>query len=94
MTAEFSSVVCFTMLHHVPTPPLQDRLCAEAFRVLGPGGVFAGSDGVHSLGCRIVHIGDTYNPVLPEDAARPAAPCRVHRRARGHQGRRAALARV
>ena len=46
---EFSSVVSFTMLHHVPTAALQDRLFAEAFRVLRPGGVFAGSDGVTSL---------------------------------------------
>lgn len=36
--AAFSAVVCFTMLHHVPTPELQDRLFAEAFRVLRPGG--------------------------------------------------------
>ena len=64
--AEFSSVVCFTMLHHVPTASLQDRLFTEAFRVLGPGGVFAGSDGVASLGFRLVHIGDTYNPVSPD----------------------------
>lgn len=39
--ADFNSVVCFTMLHHVPTPALQDRLFAEAFRVLNPGGVFS-----------------------------------------------------
>lgn len=35
---EFSAVVCFTMLHHIPTAQLQDRLLAEAFRVLRPGG--------------------------------------------------------
>jgi SAM-dependent methyltransferase len=64
--ADFSSVVCFTMLHHVPTEPLQDQLFAEAFRVLAPGGVFAGSDGVHSVPFRLVHIGDTYNPVSPD----------------------------
>ncbi len=64
--AEFSSVVCFTMLHHVPTPPLQDQLFAEAFRVLQPGGVFAGSDGVPSLSFRLCHIADTYNPVSPD----------------------------
>ena len=64
--SEFSSVVCFTMLHHVPTPPLQDRLFAEAFRVLQPGGTFAGSDGVPSLTFRVMHIGDTYNPVSPD----------------------------
>ena len=63
---EFSSVVSFTMLHHVPTVELQDRLFAEAFRVLRPGGVFAGSDGVPSLMFRILHFGDTCNPVPPE----------------------------
>jgi SAM-dependent methyltransferase len=63
---EFSSVVSFTMLHHVPTAELQDRLFAEAFRVLRPGGVFAGSDGVPSLMFRILHFRDTCNPVPPE----------------------------
>lgn len=66
---EFSSVVCFTMLHHVPTPAAQDRLFAEAFRVLRPGGVFAGSDGVPSLRFRVMHVGDTYNPVAPQTLA-------------------------
>lgn len=63
---EFSSVVCFTMLHHVPTPALQDRLFAEAFRLLKPGGVFAGSDGVHSRLFELMHFRDTYNPVCPD----------------------------
>lgn len=63
----FSSVVCFTMLHHVPTAELQDRLFAEAFRVLQPGGVFAGSDGVPRLPFRLIHIADTYNPIAPGD---------------------------
>ena len=65
-TDEFSSVVSFTMLHHVPTADLQDRLFAEAFRVLRPGGVFAGSDSVTSLPLRILHFRDTCNPVSPE----------------------------
>src|SRR5271168_86568 len=60
---EFSSVVSFTMLHHVPTAELQDKLFAEAFRVLRPGGVFAGSDGVPSLVFSILHFRDTCNPV-------------------------------
>ncbi|WP_293003171.1 class I SAM-dependent methyltransferase [Mycobacterium sp.] len=67
---EFSSVVCFTMLHHVPTDRLQDQLFAEAFRVLRPGGVFAGSDRLASLPFRLIHIGDTYNPVQPDEFRR------------------------
>ncbi len=62
----FSAVVAFTMLHHVPTPALQDRLVAEARRVLRPGGVFVGFDGVGSLAFRLIHLGDTYTPVDPE----------------------------
>ncbi|WIM88048.1 class I SAM-dependent methyltransferase [Candidatus Mycobacterium wuenschmannii] len=62
----FDSVVCFTMLHHVPTDQLQDRLFAEAFRVLRPGGVFAGSDRLGSLLFRLIHLRDTYNPVEPD----------------------------
>lgn len=67
--AQFSAVVCFTMLHHVPTPQLQDRLFAEAFRVLEPGGVFAGSDGVPGWRFRLIHFRDTYNPVPPQTLA-------------------------
>jgi len=68
--SEFSSVVCFTMLHHVPTRQMQDGIFAEAFRVLQPGGVFAGSDSRLSFRFRLLHIGDTMNVVdtdeLPE----------------------------
>ncbi len=42
----FSAVVCFTMLHHVPSAPLQDRVFGEVARVLRDGGTFAGSDSV------------------------------------------------
>ena len=63
---DFSSVVCFTMLHHVPTPALQDQLLAEAFRVLRPGGVFAGSDSAASTLFRLLHFRDTCNPVHPQ----------------------------
>ncbi|MFZ0225453.1 MAG: class I SAM-dependent methyltransferase [Mycobacterium sp.] len=63
---EFSSVVCFTMLHHVPTPALQDQLFAEVFRVLRPGGVFAGSDSADSTMFRLLHFRDTCNPVSPQ----------------------------
>ncbi|GAB2520439.1 class I SAM-dependent methyltransferase [Nocardia heshunensis] len=62
---EFSAVVCFTMLHHVPSPARQDDLFAEAFRVLTPGGVFAGSDGLDRVAFRLMHLGDTCVPVPP-----------------------------
>lgn len=65
---EFDSVVCFTMLHHVPSPAAQDTLFAEALRVLRPGGVFAGSDGLDSRIFRLMHVGDTCVPVPPKDA--------------------------
>jgi ubiquinone/menaquinone biosynthesis C-methylase UbiE len=64
-----SAVVCFTMLHHVPSPALQDRLLAEAARVLRPGGTFAGSDSTTSWFFRQVHRGDTLVPVEPETFA-------------------------
>jgi SAM-dependent methyltransferase len=62
----FSSVVAFTMLHHLPSAALQDRLLAEARRVLRPGGVFAGFDGTDSFLFRLIHLGDTYIPVDPD----------------------------
>jgi SAM-dependent methyltransferase len=61
----FSGVVAFTMLHHVPTTAMQDRLLAEARRVLRPGGTFAGFDGTGSILFRLIHLGDTYMPVEP-----------------------------
>ena len=62
----FSAVVCFTMLHHIPSSELQDRALAEAARVLRPGGVFAGSDSIGGGALfRAIHIGDTLNLVDP-----------------------------
>jgi ubiquinone/menaquinone biosynthesis C-methylase UbiE len=61
----FDTVASFTMLHHVPTRALQDRLLAEAYRVLKPGGTFLGSDSLPSDGLHHFHQGDTYNPVEP-----------------------------
>jgi SAM-dependent methyltransferase len=61
----FSAVLCFTMLHHLPDPTAQDRLFAEAARVLRPGGVFAGTDSQPSLRFRLIHLGDTCTPVDP-----------------------------
>lgn len=61
----FSGVVAFTMLHHMATAAAQDNLLSEARRVLCPGGVFAGFDGVHSFLFRLAHLGDAYLPVEP-----------------------------
>jgi SAM-dependent methyltransferase len=63
---QFSAVLCFTMLHHIDSPQLQDRLLAEAARVLEPGGAFAGTDSVGgSLRFRLLHIGDTLTLIAP-----------------------------
>src|SRR6516162_6341162 len=37
-SGRFSAATSFAMLHHMPTPELQDRLFAELYRVLRPGG--------------------------------------------------------
>lgn len=63
--SSFDSAGCFTMLHHVPTVALQNRILAEALRVLRPGGVLVGSDSLASTGLHDFHEGDTYNPVEP-----------------------------
>jgi SAM-dependent methyltransferase len=62
----FSAATCFTMLHHVPSPRLQDKLFAEARRVLKPGGVFAGTDSLPSLRFRLIHLGDTMVTIDPD----------------------------
>lgn len=62
---QFSAVVSFTMLHHVASPVLQDRLFAETYRVLEPGGVFVGVDSCWSLTMRIFHLGDTMVAISP-----------------------------
>jgi ubiquinone/menaquinone biosynthesis C-methylase UbiE len=63
--ASFDSVGSFTMLHHVPTAALQNKIVAEAFRVLRPGGVLIASDSVASNGLHDFHADDTYNPIEP-----------------------------
>jgi SAM-dependent methyltransferase len=64
--ARFSGGVSFTMLHHVPSPELQDKLLREVWRVLQPGGIFVGSDSLQGLFMRLIHIGDTLVPVDPD----------------------------
>ena len=59
----FTGAVCFTMLHHVPSVELQDKLLGETFRVLKPGSVFAGSDSKSSFRFKIFHVLDTCVPI-------------------------------
>jgi len=61
----FDSVGTFTMLHHIPARAQQDRVLAEAFRVLRPGGVLIGSDSLASNDLHHFHVDDTYCPVDP-----------------------------
>jgi len=65
----FSGAVSFTMLHHVPTAALQERLFAEVGRVLRQGGMFVAGDSLASSELEAGHEGDTYNPVNPDGLA-------------------------
>jgi SAM-dependent methyltransferase len=62
----FDGALCFTMLHHVPSAALQDRLLAEVARVLRPGGILAGADSRYSLRFRLLHLFHTMVVVDPE----------------------------
>lgn len=64
----FSAVLCFTVLHHIPSRELQDTAFAEVARVLAPGGVFAGTDSVGTgLVFKLIHVGDTLVPIDPAE---------------------------
>ena len=61
----FSAAACLTMLHHIPSPTLQDAALAEFARVLRPGGLLAGSDGLDTPARRELHEDDVFVPVDP-----------------------------
>ena len=61
----FDAAASFTMLHHVPTVALQNRLLAGVLRVLRPGGVLIGADSLPSDRLHHFHEGHTYNPIEP-----------------------------
>jgi SAM-dependent methyltransferase len=67
--AQFDSALSFTMLHHVPSAELQDRLFAEARRVVKPGGVFAGVDSHDGDDFRALHVDDICVPLDPATLA-------------------------
>ena len=62
----FTTATCFSMLHHMPDPRMQDALFAEVHRVLRPGGQFVGVDALDSDGMRAGHVDDTFVPVDPD----------------------------
>jgi SAM-dependent methyltransferase len=61
----FSAAACLTMLHHIPSPALQDAALAELARVLRPGGSLLGSDGLDTPARRELHEDDVFVPVNP-----------------------------
>jgi SAM-dependent methyltransferase len=63
--ATFDSAVSLTMLHHVPSPALQDCLLREVARVLRPGGIFVGADTRSSTLVRLFHVRDVLVPIDP-----------------------------
>ena len=62
----FSTATTFTMLHHVPSPVLQDRVLGELARVLRPGGTLLGADGTDTSERRALHDDDIFVPVDPD----------------------------
>jgi ubiquinone/menaquinone biosynthesis C-methylase UbiE len=64
--ARFSGAVCFSMLHHVPSPELQNALFAEVGRVMRPGAPLVALDSVTSDALRDFHEGDSYTPIDPD----------------------------
>lgn len=59
----FAGAISFTMLHHVPSPTLQDQLFAEMHRVLRPGAKLVGVDSLDTPALREFHVDDTFVPV-------------------------------
>lgn len=59
----FSAAVCTYVLHHVPSPEIQDRVLAEAARVLRPRGVLLGWDSLDGPEIREYHADDVFVPV-------------------------------
>lgn len=61
----FTGAACFTMLHHVPSDELQNRLFSEIARVLRPGSALVASDSLGSDELAAHHADDTYHPIDP-----------------------------
>lgn len=63
----FSAVIAVLMLHHLPSREAQDRVFAESFRVLRPGGVFVALDIENGWFNRVLHIRSTFVPLPPAE---------------------------
>ena len=64
----FSSAVGILVLHHLQSRELQDRMFAEAFRVLRPGGVFLAFEINDTWLHRAGHYKSTFTPLHPASA--------------------------
>ena len=61
----FSSAIAILVLHHIKSAALQDRVFAEVFRVLRPGGVFLAFEIADNWIHRVAHMRSTFTPVAP-----------------------------
>jgi ubiquinone/menaquinone biosynthesis C-methylase UbiE len=59
----FSSAIAILVLHHLRSRELQDRMFAEVYRVLRPGGVFLAFEINDSWVHRVGHIRSTFTPL-------------------------------
>jgi hypothetical protein len=69
----FSAAACFSILHHMPSAELQDRLFEEIYRVLRPGGIFVGQESLDLEPIRAGHADDIFTPVDPDEFSRRLA---------------------
>jgi SAM-dependent methyltransferase len=66
-SSHFSTAVCFSALHHMPSQWHQDLVFAEVGRMLRPGGMFLGVDSLDIDLIRAAHADDTFVPIDPEE---------------------------
>jgi SAM-dependent methyltransferase len=59
----FSAATCFSMLHHVPSREIQDRVFREILRVLRPGAALFASDSRDVDVIRAFHEDDVFVPL-------------------------------